>query len=319
MTFGPASFVAAAALALAAADSAQAQTYPTKPVRLIVGWPPGGAADTAARPISIKLGEALGRPVVIDNRPGATGTIGAAVVAKAPPDGYTLLHGTSNELVMNPYEKMPYNAAEDFAPISMVIAFPSVLVVHPSVPVKTLPQFIQFLRTRPGKINFATTGSGMSQVSGEMFKGFAKVDFTYVQYKGGGPAVLALVGGHVDASFSTLPSTVSFIKSGKLRALMVTDDKRSTAAPDIPSAIEAGLKEFVLLTWNGLLAPPKTPAPVLDRLNKEIVAVMQADEMKERMLVGAAEVHTTSREEFANIIRNDLAKWTRFNAKPAAQ
>ena len=298
---------------------AGAQTYPTKPVRLVVGWPPGGAADTSARPISLKLGEALGRPVVIDNRPGATGTIGASVVAKAPPDGYTLLHGTSNELVMNPYEKMPYNTQEDFAPISMMIAFPSVLVVHPSVPVKTLPQFVQFLRARPGKINFGTTGTGMSQVSGEMFKNLTKVDFTYIQYKGGGPAVLALIGGHVDASFSTLPSTVTFIKSGKLRALMVTDDKRSPAAPDIPSALEVGMKDFALLTWNGLLAPPKTPAPILDRLNKEIVAVMQADEMKEKMLVSAAEVRTTSREGFAEIIRNDLAKWTRFNVKPAVQ
>ena len=298
---------------------ASAQPYPTKPVRLVVGWPPGGAADTAARPISIKLGEALGRSVVIDNRPGATGTIGAAVVAKAPPDGYTLLHGTSNELVMNPYEKMPYNSLEDFAPISMVIAFPSVMVVHPSVPVKTLPQFVQFLRARPGKINFATTGSGMSQVSAEMFKSLTKVDFTYIQYKGGGPAVLALVGGHVDASFSTLPSTVAFIKSGKLRALMVTDDKRSVAAPDIPSALEAGLKDFVLLTWNGLLAPPRTPAPILDRLHKEIVAVMHSDEMKERMLVGASEVRTTSREGFAAIIRSDTAKWIKFNPKSVQQ
>ena len=298
---------------------ADAQQYPSKPVRLVVGWPPGGAADTSARPISLKLGEALGRPVVIDNRPGATGTIGASVVAKAPPDGYTLLHGTSNELVMNPYEKMPYNAQEDFAPISMMIAFPSVLVVHPSVPVTTLPQFVQFLRARPGKINFGTTGTGMSQVSGEMFKNLTKVDFAYIQYKGGGPAVLALMGGHVDASFSTLPSTVTFIKSGKLRALMVTDDKRSVAAPDIPSALEVGLKDFVLLTWNGLLAPPKTRAPILDRLNKEIVAVMQNEEMKEKMLVSAAEVRTTSRERFAEIIRNDLAKWTRFNVKPAQQ
>ena len=318
MTFLRAAVLVSCAFALAPWFVA-AQPYPSKPVRLVIGWPPGGAADTSARPIALKLGEALGRPVVIDNRPGATGTIGASVVAKAPPDGYTLLHGTSNELVMNPYEKMPYNAQEDFAPISMMIAFPSVLVVHPSVPVKTLPQFVQFLRARPGKINFGTTGTGMSQVSAEMFKNLTKVDFAYIQYKGGGPAVLALMGGHVDASFSTLPSTVTFIKSGKLRALMVTDDKRSVAAPDIPSALEVGLKDFVLLTWNGLLAPPKTPAPILDRLNKEIVAVMQNEEMKEKMLVSAAEVRTTSREGFAEIIRNDLAKWTRFNLKPAQQ
>jgi len=297
---------------------AAAQSYPTKPIRLVVGWPPGGAADGAARPIALKLAEALGRPVLIDNRPGATGTIGAAVVAKSPPDGYTLFHGTSNELVMNPYDKMPYNATEDFAPISMVISFPSVLVIHPSIPVKTLPQFVTFLRARPGKLNFATAGTGTTHLSGEMFKQLAKVEFSYVQYKGGGPAIVDLIGGHVEAMFATLPSAVSFAKNGKLRALMVTDSKRSVAAPEIPSAKEVGLGTMVLVTWNGLLAPPGTPAPVLDRLQKEIVGVMHTQEMKERMLVHAAEVVTTTRQEFADIIRNDLAKWTAL-AKGAAK
>src|SRR5687767_10611249 len=162
------------------AANAFAQAYPAKPVRLVVGWPPGGAADGVARPLSIKLGEALGRPVVVDNRGGATGTIGATAVAKAPPDGYTLLLGTSNEMVLNPYEKMPYDTVQDFAPITMVISFPSTLVVHPSIPVKSVQAFIAFMRARPGKLNFATTGSGTSHLSGEMFKQIAKVDFTYV-------------------------------------------------------------------------------------------------------------------------------------------
>jgi tripartite-type tricarboxylate transporter receptor subunit TctC len=292
--------------------NALAQTYPAKPVRLVLGWPPGGAADGVARPLAAKLSEALGRSVVVDNRGGATGTIGATAVAKAPADGYTLLLGTSNEMVLNPYEKMPYNTIEDFAPISMVISFPSAITVHPSIPVRSLQQFVAFLRARPGKLNFATTGFGTSHLSGEMFKQLAKVDFAYVAYKGGGPAIIDLVAGHVDAGFSTLPSAISFIKSGKLRALMVTDAKRSPAAPDIPAAPEVGLSEMVLTTWNGVLAPAGTPAPILDRLNKDVLGVMTTQEMKERMLLHAAEVRTHTREDFAKFIRDDLAKWTKL-------
>jgi tripartite-type tricarboxylate transporter receptor subunit TctC len=303
-----------ATVLLFATVGALGQPYPTKPVRLVVGWPPGGAADGVARPLSIKLSEALGRPVLVDNRGGATGTIGAAAVAKAPPDGYTLLLGTSNELVLGPFEKMPYNATEDFAPISTVISFPSVLVVHPSIPVRSLQQFVAFMRARPGKLNFATTGSGTSHLSGEMFKQLVKVDFAYVSYKGGGPAIVDLVGGHVDAMFATLPSAVSFVKNGKLRALMVTDRKRSSAAPDVPAAKEVGLAEMVLITWNGVLAPAGTSPAILDRLQKEVGGVMNTQEMKERMLVHAAEVATSTREEFATIIREDLAKWTRLKA-----
>ena len=305
------SFAAANAFAQSAGTGA-AQAYPAKPVRLVVGWPPGGAADGVARPLAAKLSDALGRPVVVDNRGGATGTIGASVVAKAPADGYTLLLGTSNEMVLNPYEKMPYNTIEDFAPISMVISFPSTLVVHPSLPVKSVQQFIAFMRARPGKLNFATTGSGTSHLSGEMFKQIAKVDFTYVAYKGGGPAIIDQVAGHVDAGFSTLPAAVPFVRNGKLRALMVTDAKRSPAAPDIPAATEAGLANMVLITWNGVLAPAATPAAVLDRLNKDVVTVMNTPDMKERMLMHAAEVRTSSRDAFTQFIREDFAKWTKL-------
>ncbi|MES2563953.1 MAG: tripartite tricarboxylate transporter substrate binding protein [Pseudomonadota bacterium] len=306
-----------AAVLMCAAVSVFAQAYPSKPVRLVVGWPPGGAADGVARPLAIKLSEALGRTVVVDNRGGATGTIGATAVAKAAADGYTLLLGTSNELVLQPYEKMPYNSIEDFAPISTVISFPSVLVLHPSVPVSSLQQFVAFTRARPGKLNFATTGSGTSHLSGELFKQLAKVDFAYVSYKGGGPASIDLVAGHVDAMFATLPSTVSFAKNGKLRALMVTDRKRSSAAPDVPSAKEVGLGEMVLITWNGVLAPAGTSPAILDRLHKDITAVMNASEMKERMLVQAAEVATSSRAEFARIIRDDFEKWGKLKALSA--
>lgn len=306
----PLALLVASTAAFGQAGSATA--YPAKPVRLIVGWPPGGAADGVARPLAIKLSEALGRTVIVDNRGGATGTIGAAAVAKAAPDGYTLLLGTSNEMVLNPYEKMPYNTVEDFAPVSMVISFPSTLVIHPSIPVKTLQQFVSFMRARPGTLNFATTGSGTSHLSGEMLKQLTKVEFTYVAYKGGGPAIIDQVAGHVDAGFATLPASIPFVKNGKLRALMVTDARRSPAAPEIPSAAEAGVPQMVLVTWNGVLAPVGTPTAVLDRLNKDVVAVMSTPEMKERMLVHAAEVRTTSREAFAKLIREDLEKWTRL-------
>jgi tripartite-type tricarboxylate transporter receptor subunit TctC len=301
-----------AAILLFATVTAHGQTYPTKPVRLVVGWPPGGAADGVARPLAMKLSEALGRPILVDNRGGATGTIGASAVAKSPPDGYTLLLGTSNELVLSPYEKMPYSATEDFAPITTVVAFPSVLVVHPSIPVSSLQQFAAFTRARPGKLNFATAGTGTTHLSGEMFKQLTKVDFSYVSYKGGGPAIIDLIAGHVDAMFATLPSAVSFVKSGKLKALMVTDRKRSSAAPEVPSAKEVGLPDMVLVTWNGVLAPAGTSPAILDRLQRDIGAVMHTPEMKERMLVHASEVTTSSREEFATIIREDLAKWTRL-------
>ena len=311
--------IASIASALLAA-SVYAQTYPTKPLRLVVGWPPGGAADILGRIAAQQLSDALGRPVVVENRPGATGTIGATLVAKAPPDGYTLLLASSNEMVLSPYEKMPYDPVEDFAPVSLVIAFPSVLVVHPSLPVKSMKELIAFMRVRPGKLNFATSGVGTSHLIGELFKSRAGVSFSYVAYKGGGPAVIDLIGGHVEGMFATLPSAVTYAKNGKLRALMVTDRKRSTTAPDIPAATEVGLPEMQALTWNGVLAPRGTPAPILDRLQRDVTAVMNAPDMKERMLLHAAEVTTTTRDEFARTIRDDLALWSKLikaaNLKP---
>jgi tripartite-type tricarboxylate transporter receptor subunit TctC len=301
-----------AAILLCVSVHAAAQSYPAKPVRLVVGWPPGGAADSVARQVAPKLSDALGKQVVIDNRGGATGTIGASLVAKALADGYTLLLGTSNELVMTPYEKMPFSTTDDFAPISTVASFPSVLVVHPSIPVSTVPQFVSFVRARPGKLNVATAGTGTTLLSGEMFKQLTRTQFAYVSYKGGGPAIIDLIAGHVDAMFATLPSAVAFTKNGRLRALMVTDRKRSGAAQEIPAANEVGLGEMVLVTWNGVLAPAGTPAAILDRLQRDVVAVMSTPEMKERMLLHALDVRTDTREEFAAVIRDDLAKWTRL-------
>ncbi len=292
--------------------SAYSQAYPSKPVRMVVGWPPGGAADGVARPLALKLSDALGRPVVVENRPGATGTIGAALVAKAAPDGYTLLLGSSNELVLSPYEKMPYDPVEDFAPVSTVIAFPSVLVVHPSLPVKSVKELVAFMRARPGKLNFATAGAGTTQLVGELYKSLAQVSFGFVAYKGGGPAIIDLIGGHVDGMFATLPSAVVYAKNGKLRALMVTGPRRSPSAPEIPAAAEAGMPGLLAMTWNGVLAPKGVPTPILDQLQRDVTAVMNTPDMKERMLLHAAEVTTSTREAFAKTIRDDLALWTKL-------
>ena len=209
------------AIAFFAAANVCGQPYPAKPIRLVVPFPPGGPADGVARPLAQKLTEALGQPVVIDNRAGATGTIGAALVAKSPPDGYTLLLGTSNELSMSPglYAKLPYNPAEDFAPLSIVILFPNILVVHPSLPAKSVAELVALARARPGQLNFATSGLGSTNhLSAEVFRSLSRIKIAYVPYKGGGPAVTELMGGHVEAMFATLPSAVIFVQSGKLKA-----------------------------------------------------------------------------------------------------
>jgi tripartite-type tricarboxylate transporter receptor subunit TctC len=302
-------FLAAGLLATTAAFG---QQYPSKPIRLVVPFPPSGPADIVARPLAQKLGEALGQPVVVENRAGASGTIGASFVAKSPADGYTLLMGTSNELSMSPglYAKLPYNPAEDFAAISGVIVFPNILVAHPALPVRSTAELIALAKARPGELNFATSGPGSTNhLSGELFKSLAGVKVAFVAYKGGGPAVTGLMGGHVDAMFATMPSAVSYVQSGKLRALMVTDSKRWTAAPAVPNAKEAGVPGLIVLTWNGVLAPAGTPAALISRLNADIVKVANTQEMKERMAAQAAEVTTTTPEEFAGILRKDFAKW----------
>ena len=300
------------AIALFVAANACGQSYPAKPIRLVVPFPPGGPADSVARPLAQKLTEALGQPVVIDNRAGATGTIGAALVAKSPPDGYTLLLGTSNELSMSPglYDKLPYNPAEDFAPLSIVIVFPNILVVHPSLPVKSVAQLVALARARPGQLNFATSGLGSTNhLTAEVFRSISRIKIDYVPYKGGGPAVTDLMGGHVDTMFATMPSVVTFVQSGKLKALVVTDEKRWPAVAEVPSAKEAGLPDLVVITWNGVLAPAGMPPALIAKLHADIVRVANSQDMKDRMATLAAEVVTTSPEEFAAILRNDFQKW----------
>jgi tripartite-type tricarboxylate transporter receptor subunit TctC len=304
---------AAAALSLAAL-SAAAQPYPAKPVRLIVPFPPGGPADIVARLLAQKLTDVLGQPVVVDNRAGATGTIGAGIVAKSAPDGYTLLLGTSNELAMSPglYAKLPYDPTRDFAPLSNVINFPNILVVHPTLPAKTVPQLAALARAQPGQLSFATSGIGSTNhLTGVVFQALEKIRINFVPYKGAGPAVTDLMGGHVDTMFATMPSVVPYVKSGKLRALVVTDDKRWAALPEVPSAKQAGVAGLMVMTWNGALAPAGLSEAVVARLNADIGAVANSPDMKDRMRAQAAEIGTTSPNEFAAMIRNDFAKWSK--------
>jgi len=303
----------AAAMTLAATVSI-AQSYPAKPVRLVVPFPPGGPADSVARILAQKLTDALGQNVVVDNRAGATGTIGAGIVAKSPPDGYTLLLGTSNELAMSPglFEKLPYEPTRDFTPLSNVINFPNILVVNPHLPARSVAELVALARAKPGQLSFATSGTGSTNhLTGVVFQEIEKVKINYVPYKGGGPAVTDLMGGHVDTMFATMPSVVPYVKSNKLKALVLTDNKRWAALPEVPSAKEAGVPGLIVITWNGVLAPAGLPDAIVARLNTDIGTVANSTDMKDRMRAQAAEIGTTTPEEFAAMLRNDYAKWSK--------
>ena len=306
--------VAAFVLFVSFAGFASAQPYPAKPVRLVVPFPPGGPADSVARVLAQKLIDATGQQFVVDNRAGATGTIGAGIVAKSPPDGYTLLLGTSNELAMSPglYDKLPYDPARDFTPVSNVINFPNILVVNPHLPARNVNELVALARAKPGQLSFATSGIGSTNhLTGVVFESLTKVKLNFVPYKGGGPAVTDLMGGHVDAMFATMPSVVPYVKSGKLKALVLTDDKRWNALPAVPSAKEAGVPALIVITFNGILGPAGMPDAVVTKLNADIVAVANSPDMKERMRAQAAEISTTTPDEFAALLRNDFAKWSK--------
>ena len=303
-----------------AAGAAWAQPYPAKPIRLVVPFPPGGPADSVARILAQKLNDVLGQQVVVDNRAGATGTIGAGIVAKSPPDGYTLLLGTSNEIAMSPglYEKLPYDPTKDFTPISNVITFPNILVVNPHLPAKTMAEVVALARAKPGQLSFATSGIGSTNhLTGVVFQSLEKIKINFVPYKGGGPAVTDLLGGHVDTMFATMPSVVPFVQSGKLKALVITDNKRWAALPEVPSAKEAGVPSLLVITWNGVLAPAGLPEAIVSRLNADIGTVANSPDMKDRMRAQAAEIATTTTDEFAAMIRNDFAKWSKVIKRAA--
>jgi tripartite-type tricarboxylate transporter receptor subunit TctC len=285
--------------------------YPVKPVRIVIGFAAGGGADILARTIAPKLGEVLGQQIVVDNRPGAAGNIGVELVVKSPPDGYTLLMGVPG-LVINPslYAKLPYELARDVAPISLLGAVPNLLVVHPSVPASSVRQLVQLAKDNPGKLNFASSGSGTSlHLAAELFKVMAGVDIVHVAYKGGAPAVADLMGGHVDLMFDVLPSSMPHVKAGKLKALGVTSERRTPLLPDVPTVAESGLPGYRAITWNGILAPAATPRDVINKLNGAIAQVLRTPEMKERFAAIGTEPIWNTPDEFAAFLRAEAVKW----------
>jgi tripartite-type tricarboxylate transporter receptor subunit TctC len=300
---------------LAAVGFANAQAFPQKPVRLVVPFPPGGPIDTVSRAIAQKLTEAWGQTVVVDNRPGAGGNIGADLVAKAAPDGYTVVMGALSTHAVNPslYPKMPYDAAKDFAPISLVAVTPNVLVVNPSLPVATAREFIAYARANPGKLAFGSGSNGSAgHLAGELFKVDAGVDMLHVPFKGAAPAMQALLAGDTQLMFDNLASATAQVKAGKLKALAVTTARRSKLAPDLPTLAEAGLPGFDISTWFGLLAPAGTPADVVARWNAEVTRILNSAEMRERMTALGAEPAPDTPAEFARFIAGETAKYARI-------
>lgn len=300
----------ASSLALAA-TAALAQDYPTRPIHMIVPYPPGGGTDIVARVITEPLGQALGQPIVIDNRGGAAGNVGTEAAARATPDGYTMLFTLSSHTI-NPklYAKLPFDVERDFVPIGLAANIPQILVANPSLPANNVQELIAYAKANPGKLNFASVGTGSpGHIAGELFKLKTGVDIVHVPYKGGGPAVTDTLGGQVQLLFVSMPAAWQFVKSGRLKAFAVTSDKRSVVAPDIPTLAEAGVPDCVVNSWYGALVPAKTPPAAVAKLAAALAKVVQSSDVKERLLLQGAEATTSTPQEFDALIRDELAKW----------
>jgi len=296
------------------APAAAQATYPTKPVRLVVPFPPGGTTDILARAVAQKLSEAWGQQVIVDNRPGAGGNIGSELVAKSAPDGYTLLMGTVGTHAINPslYAKMPYDHVKDFTPVILVAGVPNVLVVNPSLPVNSVTELIAYGKANPNKLNFASSGNGTSiHLSGELFRTMTGVQMTHVPYKGSSPALTDLIAGQVQLMFDNLPSSLQFIKAGKLRALAVTSAERSSALPDVPTLAESGLPGFEASSWFGVLAPAGTPNDVIVKLNTAIAGWLATADAKEKLAAQGAIAAGGAPDAFVRHIAAESNKWAK--------
>jgi tripartite-type tricarboxylate transporter receptor subunit TctC len=311
------------AVALGICPAAVAQpAYPAKPVRIVVPFPAGGTTDILARAAAQKLSETWGQQAIVDNRPGAGGNIGAELVAKSAPDGYTLLMGTVGTHAINAslYPKMAYDHVKDFVPVILVAGVPNVLVVHPSLPVNSVQELIAYAKANPGKLNFASSGSGTSiHLSGELFKVMTGVQMTHVPYKGSAPALTDLMGGQVQLMFDNLPSSLAFIKAGKLRALAVTSAQRSPALPDVPTVAESGVPGFEASSWFGLLAPAGTPRNVVMKINADTAKWLSSPDAKEKLAAQGAAAAGGTPEDFAKHIQAETAKWARVVKESGAK
>jgi len=294
------------------AGSIPAQDYPTRAVRLVVPFAAGaGTNDILARLVAQRLTDSLGHQVVVDNRPGASGIIGTDIVAKAPPDGYTILimsvPFTANASL---YEKLPYNAEKDFAPVTLVAYVPLILVVHPSVPANSVKELIALAKARPGSLNFGSGGAGSTpHLAAELLKSMAGINMAHVPYKGGAPALADLLGGQIQLMLENIPGTLPLVKGGKLRVLAVSSKARSALAPDVPTLDEAGVKGYEIVGWNGIFVPAKTPKPIISQLHSEIAGALALPDVKERLATMGAQGVGNTPDAFAAFVKAETAKW----------
>jgi len=294
---------------------AAAQQYPVRPIRMIIGFPPGGGTDIVGRIVGQRLSEVLGQQILPDNRGGASGQIAAELTAKAPPDGYTVMmaHIAAISILPSLYPKMPYDAARDFAPITLVAIGPNLLVVHPSVPVKNVKELVAFAKARPGQLHYASPGAGTVQhLAAELFKLQAKVDMLHVPYKGSGQSIVDLIAGHVHLNFDSVPPVLPHVRSGRLRALAVTSEKRFSILPDIPTVSEGGVPGFDLSTWWGLVAPAAVSKDIIARLQAETVKVLREPGVKEKIAFAGADTVGNTADQFGAFIRSETAKYARI-------
>jgi tripartite-type tricarboxylate transporter receptor subunit TctC len=295
-------------------DGAHAQTYPNKSIRLIVPFPPGGPADILSRAIGQKLTDSWGQQVVVDNRAGAGGTIGSDLAAKGAPDGYTLLMGFVGTHAINPslYSSLPYDVVKSYEPVSLVATATIILVLHPSLPAKSVKELIAVAKSKPGELTFGSPGNGTPQhLAGELFNTMAGVKMTHVPFKGAVPAINDLLGGRISLIFSSAPPALPHVASGKLRALAVTSARRSSVSPDLPTVSESGLPGFEVINWYGVLAPARTPKSIVDKLNAEITRITNMPDVKERLSTVGIEALSSTPAQFAAFIKEETAKWAK--------
>jgi tripartite-type tricarboxylate transporter receptor subunit TctC len=297
------------------ATAAFAQNYPAKPIRDIVPFPPGGGQDLVVRALAPRLGEALGQTVLVDNRPGAATMVGAELAAKSPPDGYTLFNGSNTTLSINPnlYAKVPYDPIKDFMPVTQIASLPNLLVVHPSLPVKTVKQLAALARSRPGQLNYGSSGTGTpAQLAGVMFGDAAQAKLVHVPYRGTSQALTALISGETQIMFGSMTATLPFAKSGRLRAIAVTSAGRSAAAPDLPTVAEGGFAGFEASTWYGLFVPAGTPTAIVSRLNAETVKILRIPEFRDWLVAQGADPAAGTPDELAAYVKAELLKYAKI-------
>ena len=291
---------------------AHAQDFPSRPIHLVVPFAAGGSSDTVSRIIANKMAASLGQTVLVENRPGAGGNIGAEYVAKSKPDGHTLLFAAGSFAInVSLYRKLPFDPVKDFEPVIHICTVTGILVEHPSVPAANVQELIAYARAQPGRVNFASAGSGtVIHLAGELFKNMAKVDITHVPYKGSGPALTDLIGGQVQVMFANMPGTLQHVKAGRLRVLAVTSDKRSPVLPDVPTIAESGIPGYKAATWFGVFAPAGTPPAVIQRLNSEFQKALATDEVQEFMKSEGAEAIGGPPERMRDFLRAEIDQWT---------